>query len=1043
VAPLLRSDPVEDAADAQDPTGGAPFRGVAVAALFLASGAAGLVYEVAWSRQLAHVLGGAYPAMAATVACFLGGLALGARLGARAAARTERPLRLYGMLEAAIGVYALLFPALLAAAGPIHGWLYRACEGSPALHLASNVAVAAILLLPPTAAMGATLPLLVREAAPTRAGVLGSTALLYGINTVGAAAGALAAGFLLLPEAGLRGTLAIAAGINLAVAALAILLDRAAPHPAAPAEEPREPGAAGEGPPPGLRRLLLGTAAATGAAAMVHQLGWTKALVLVLGSSVHAFTLIVATFILGLGLGGLAAPLCRGEGRGRWAWIALLQAGVGASALGSVGIIADLPIETIVAVGDRAGDYGSVLLWQGGVVARLVLLPSLALGALFPLLVAAVAEGGGAAAAASVGRVYGWNTAGTILGALGGGLLLLPVLGIRGALVAAAGTNLALAAVAAATAARGPAARAAAAAAVAGAGLLLALRAPPWPPERMNCGPYLYGEIYRSRARMQDRTLDRVVREAGWDIPFLREGRSGTVAVGRSVEGDLYLRINGKTDASTGGDMSTQLLLGHLPCLAHPAPRSALVIGLASGVSAAAVASHGIGRIDILEISPEVAEASRLFDGVNGGVTRREGVRVILEDGRKHVEHARETYDVIVSEPTNPWIAGVSNLFTEEYFRACRERLSEDGVLCVWLQAYSISLEDFRRVVRTVRAVFPSATVWETAADMDFAILATRDDGADAAARIAARGIPGGPATASLAEAGVVHPAAILALGFLDREATGRFAGTGDLHTDDRLQLEFSTPRFVFGDRRGTPPADGRTLDGFRSFAPPPGADREFLARAVAARAAKRAVGRALEENPAEPDLSEGIRRMEEALASFPGDHSGAAPLQAARIRRGEIRLQAGDLAGAAEDFERARSLRPSNAIPWLFLARIVAEPAAGRPDDPRLAEAHRLVDASLARSPGFEEALSYRGVLHALRGDDVRAEEAFRAGLRTRPDGARLWANLGRLRIFQGRPLEALTMADAGLAFEPRNADLLTVRREAEAAMAGPPRRR
>jgi spermidine synthase len=1018
---------------APSPTGTLP-----VVALFLVSGAAGLLYEVLWSRQLAHVLGGSYTAAVAVVATFLGGLALGASLGARWAERTARPLRLYALLEAGIGLYAIAFPGLLSAAGPLHGWCYRAFAGNPVLHPTSNIAVAAALLLPPTVAMGATLPVLLRFCVRGGRGVLGGTGLLYGINTLGAAGGAVLTGFWLLPSFGLGATLLVGAGLNLGVAAVAFLLDREIP-----VEERVEVTAVP------VSRVLLLAAAGSGFAAMLFQVGWTRALVLYLGSSVHAFTLIVAAFILGLGVGGLLAPLLRRFGDRALAAM-LLLAGVGG--LLSVRTLAGLPAEVVDTIVLIAGDYGSILRFEAGTALRIVLLPTLCMGAAFPLLVAAVAGPGGASRAA--GRVYAWNTFGAILGCLVGGMVLVPLLGLRGALLFAVGMEVVLAA------------------AVLrhwwplGA-LALLLLAPAWPPEAMTSGPYMYWGNYAEAAKAQSKTPARVFRDTGWNRLFFREGRSSTVGVVRSPQGHLYLSINGKTDASTGPDMETQVLLGRIPTLAHPAPRSAMVVGMASGVSARAVSDLGVERLDVLEISPEVLEASRVFDGFNGGVARRPGVRVLLEDGRKHMEHARETYDVIASEPTNPWIAGVSNLFTVEYFRACRERLSPGGVLGVWLQSYSIREEDFRMVVRTVRSVFPGATLWELSPYQDYLLLAPREEGTDLVAGLVARG-----------------RADLLGLLFAGREGTARIAGTGPLHTDDRLQLEFATPRCLYGDP-GFSPVGRVALEGMRDLPEDllvlAGSGRAAAEKAIEARAAarrgyvamdsgddpaarRRRVDGILADEPAfrrltarmPPGLRDGMVKarkagrealeasvlpilwtdaildLEASLAAAPEDGFTRELLSRCLQFRAEFLVDHGLFGDAKDDFLRASAVDPLNAAPVFRVAFCLYVGAGGDAQSPYLKECAEFLAKCLAIHPENEDALTLRGVVHALLQEDTKAEAAFRRALEVRPDSVLAMAKFARFRLDQGRVEEARALLRAALALEPNHPELLALRKPA-----------
>jgi spermidine synthase len=1071
-----------DSPDADPPRALPPF---GVYGLFLLSGAAGLVYEVLWSRHLAHHLGGSYPAVVAVVTAFLGGLAAGATAGGRWASRLRRPLRTYAVLEAAIGLYALLFPILLEACSPLLGWCYRTFGGAPALHTSARFLVAAALLLPPTFAMGATLPVLVRSVVSSGQGILGGTGLLYGLNTLGAAGGAFAAGLWLLPDLGLHGTLLAGASANGAVAILAFLLDAGSAGSTGPvpgAEAPPAPAAAVD---PQRRRALLLLAAGSGSAAMLYQLAWTKALILAFGSSVHAFTLVVATFILGLGLGGVLAPLVRARGERLLLALAGIEAFVGLAAALGLHSVAGLALDVIAETPALRGDYGGLLLWQTWRAARVVLLPTLAMGAAFPVLVAALA-GDDEGASRSVGRVYGWNTAGTILGSLGGGMLLLPAVGIRGAIVVGAVLHLGLAALLAASALPRRLAPAVAGIALA-ATAILAFTAPSIPRERLVCGPYLYASTYRSMAESQGRDVDRVLRDHFWDMPYFREGRTATVGVVRRQEGAVFLRINGKTDAGTG-DLSTQVLLGQLPAMARPGARSACVVGLATGISAAAVASHGVERLDVVDICPEVVEASRLFDELNGGVTRRPGVRVIVDDGRTHVEHSRETYDILVTEPTNPWIAGVSNLFTVEYFRACRERLSPDGVLAVWLQAYGISKDDFRMIVRTVREVFPGTTVWECAPYVDFVLLAPKDDAADLVARVASAPFPTGDAAASLALGDIRSREALLSTLALGREAAAEFAGAGPLHTDDRLDLEFRTPRGAFGDA-GYPVLRARDMDRFLDPSPVlafGGADPLPLRAALEARRlAREGAGcfrgtddatfrgwfrEALLASPervaslaarvppgprarilADPaaaarpgsadDLlthlmwAQAIEHLEQALRLCPGHLWPAGRLADVLQARGQDSLRAGDLASAEADLLAAWRLQPANAAIPRWLGKVHLEAAAGDAASPRLAQAVKCLDAALRLSPSFEMALVEKGAALGMMGLDDEAEAAFRAVLAMRPDSVPATANLAQLLVYRHREAEARDLVRRGLEFEPSSGALLELRRSLDAS--------
>jgi spermidine synthase len=524
--------------------------------------------------------------------------------------------------------------------------------------------------------------------------------------------------------------------------------------------------------------------------------------------------------------------------------------------------------------------------------------------------------------------------------------------------------------------------------------------------------------------------------------------------------------------------MDTQLLLGHLPMLARPGARRALVVGLASGVSAGAVAVHGPESLEVVEISPEVAAAEPLFRPWNGDPTRRPGVRLLLEDGRAHVEHAGGAWDVVVSEPTNPWIAGVSDLFTAEFFRACRARLAPGGVLGVWLQAYGLAREDFRLVVRTARSVFPATTVWETSPGSDYLILASADDGADPAAAIAARPWPGGEAAAGLAAAGVRSREDALAMLFLGREGAAAFAaggGSGEIHTDDRLQLEFRLPRTELAST-GEDLADRGFLESVRApgdLEALPGVDPARLRAAVAARrgaAAALAAGRdgvdpatgdmpmiAVLRDPARfeallpgvpgplrgglrgkarggfppallPEEAEALLRartaaaLEEALAAGCREVWLRLALGRERVLGGKAALAEGDLDLAGADFRRAAEVLPGSATPRFLLSRV----ALLRGD---AAEALAEAGRALAIHPGSEPARAARALaLHAL-GRTAEAEREVEGLRALRPDSVRALAALARIRLDGGRREEALALAEEGLALEPQDADLLAVR--------------
>ena len=843
--------------------------------------------------------------------------------------------------------------------------------------------------------------------------------------------------------------------------------------------------AADAAPAPPARAALLALALGGGAASMVYQLGWTRTLVLAFGSSVHAFTLVVSVFILGIGLGGLLVPLARASGPRLLALLVAAEAAVGLAGWFATVQAGLLPLSVIEFVGSGVPDYGSLLRWEAARILGIALLPTAAMGAVFPLLIAALAPGR-AGASRAVGRVYTVNTAGVIAGSLGGGMLLLPALGTRGALLCASSLNLLLAAAAALALLprrRGLPAGALLLAAAAAA----PFAAPSWPDHRIHCGPYLYARNYLTRVREDGLDLDRVLRNLHWDMPFTAEGRSLSAAVVRGPDGNFFLRVNGKTDASSVEDMDTQTMVGHLPVLLHPAPRRVMVVGLASGITAAAAASHGPETLDVAEISAEVRAAEREFRVINGDVTRRPFVHVLLEDGRTHIEHSSSLYDVVISEPTNPWIAGVSDLFTTEYFEAVKSRLAPGGIAAIWIQAYGLSRDDVRFLLRTFLSVFPGASVWEASPWQDYVVVGSRDGALDPAAALAARAWPDGnsEAAASLAGAGIRAREDLLGLLFLSPSAAAEWAGPGELHTDDRLQMEFRAPRRALSGEAGA--FDPLEIDALRAAQPLPagaGIDPARMAEVRRARALALEGVAALRPSPdgrAGAPLLRALmadrKRLDEVLPEVPkaareavaaalrgedpgkgAEGSGEAVLLGLAVERGRAAYAAGqrelwavdglaealllrgrrsllDGAGrdAAQDFLGAGRLQFWNAMAPYLESFALYKLAGASGDKALLGKSLDLVDLALLKNPRCEPALVHRGMVLDRLGRRGEAKAALLAALEIRPDSVMAMGSLGVIALAEGNAAEAREWVARGLALEPGNRDLLLLDVRAE----------
>ena len=838
------------------------------------SGAAALIYETIWTRQLALLMGHTVAAATCVLAAFMLGLAGGAALIGRIAVRLTpvAALRTYAAVEVLIGVLALLLPVELAWLRPILSWAYEDTGGTTFGILRFVSAVAVVTL--PSLAMGATLPLVVRWAIGSAVRAGRDTGWLYASNAGGAVIGAVLSGFVLLPTLGMRRTTFIAVGLNLLATAFALLTARS-PAPAAQAVRAVTNVTTGQ------RANRLRTAATvalamSGAASLILQLTWTRILSLVLGPTTYAFSTMVAVFITGITVGAVA-----GGWLSKWSRAPAALAGslllAGLAAIAAAAWAQQIPLAVA-----GASSFTALFRMQAALVSLVMLPMTTAFGAVFPLAVALTTMDDDRIAS-DVARIYAANTLGAIAGALAGGYLLIPVFGLQGSVQMAAtvcfgaGTLVLISR---------PATAKTRATTVAFAVVLTAAvwMLPPWNRGLLSSGAYKYAAYLPAENR-------EAVLQAG-ELLYYGEGAASTVSVRRAA-GSTTLAIDGKVDASNAGDMLTQRLLAHVPLLLHPDPRAVAIIGLGSGVTLGSALRHPVTRVDTIEISPQVIQAAAHFSAENGDALGDPRSRLIAGDGRTHLMLTRQRYDVIVSEPSNPWIAGVAGLFTHEMFRAARARLAPGGIFCQWAHVYDMSDEDLRSIVRTFLDVFPKAHVWGIG-DNDILLI-----GADEPLEPRLDSIrrhwnrPG--VAADLAGVSVISPELLLSLHSAGPSSLRMFAGTAPSQTDDRLALEFSGPRSAFGG------ATGNGLEALRSpgtLAHPNPRDRGLML--LRAESFVVAVG----------DLLEAVR-------ADPGDRMAIDGLLRAAGPAGRMR--------EAEELLRGLIDSPPKAEPAVGLSRILA----------------------------------------------------------------------------------------------------------------------
>ena len=786
---------------------GAPARRPLLYACFFASGAAGLILEVVWSKYLSFLLGNSIYGVSTVVAAFLGGLGIGASLGGRLAARAREPLLLYARLELIVAVLGLLSPLAYLAARPIFALLNGLFLGHGAAFLFLRFLVLFAALLVPTIAMGASLPLLVSDFA--RRDAKGSTpavARLYAVNTAGAVAGVAAAGFLAIPALGLWKTAALAAAIDLAVV-LAILFARP-PAPFAPAKEgtaaepePDVRGAKSSGAPreaPAFARWILPIFAISGFTAILYEIAWTRILAVPFGGMVYAFSAILAIYLVGIALGASAAARLLRYVKAPVALFGVLQVLLAAAvALGSR-LFDRLPHWEATAIAASMGSTWRLLLGEVGIAARIILPASLALGALFPTAVA-VYQLKRREAGASVGTIYAANTIGSIAGSLLTAFLLIPWIGTLRSILLAAGLNAAIG-IAAVLAGEGrPILRRSAAAIFATAAVAFAaLAMPTWNAERMSLGLIrLLRSHWYGGESLTHRTIDAIGTSPTLErLLFYKEGRAAAVAVIESGARRALL-INGKTDATTGvgEDMAQQVLVGQLPLVMLLADgKDVCVVGYGSGVTTHAVLTHPIRDVLTIELEDAVIEAAPQFRADAGDPLADPRSRLLIEDAGTYLRSTRRAYDVIISEPSNLWIAGMADLFTRDFYRTAASKLRPGGIFCQWVQCYQTSPATVQTIFRTLAVRFPHGQLFFVDKSADLIILASPDREVSLDLDRLAKAWSRPEVARDFARVGVESLADLLRYyrGRLDRVAAE--AGPGPINTDDNGWLEHRAP---------------------------------------------------------------------------------------------------------------------------------------------------------------------------------------------------------------------------------------------------------
>ncbi|MCK4764867.1 MAG: fused MFS/spermidine synthase [Candidatus Aminicenantes bacterium] len=662
--------------------------------LFFFSGISSLIYQIVWTRELVLIFGNTMLATSTVLSAFMAGLAAGSFVFGKFADKRPRNLiRVYALLEAGIGVFALLFPLLLAVIGPLYTGLYRSVEGNMLTLNLVRFAVCFVLIVVPTFLMGATLPVLLKRFVNSTATIGKRMGLFYGLNTIGAVVGSLLCGFLFLRLFGMRLSTLLAVVINLGVALLAWAIgkDDSAPEPAVAAPEKKK-NSAGEYSPLTVKLVFLGIGI-SGFCALAYEVFWTRMLNLFFHNTVYSFTTILATFLTGIAIGSLIYARFLSKITNRIMLFIVVEIGIGVFAYATPYIF-NLLYEPLFS---KPAETLTVL--KAGVI---MIGPTILMGIALPLAVQ-ICQRGPRREGDSVGRVYAINTVGSIFGAFAAGFILVPELGIHKSVIVVVCLNIIAGLLVLFSYARLRLQMRLAAGFVFACILVIMFVIAPGD---------LFRDLYRKKISHAN-------------LEYYKEGKIANVVVYDFYKNgykDLYL--NGIEEASSRlWHVQLFKMLGALPAVVHPQPDDALMIAFGAGMSAGTTVDL-VDYFECAELNPDIYEEAEIFKKENRDVINNPKLNMVFNDGRNHLLLTPKKYSLIISDATNPLTFDSWTLYTQEFYQLCKEKLKPGGVFCQWVPI-PLPSDALKVVLKTFKSVFPHTSFWSIYGHSQCLMLAT------------------------------------------------------------------------------------------------------------------------------------------------------------------------------------------------------------------------------------------------------------------------------------------------------------------------------
>lgn len=766
-----------------------------VGILFLLSGMASLMYQIVWFKELSYFMGNSTYAQSVVIAAFMGGLAIGSWWFGKKADKSSSPLKLFALLELGIGVYCFIYPYIFDIAESL---LFSITSGMGSTSDSGSVLLlkfifGGVILLIPTTLMGGTLPLLVRHFTAYLKELGRNISFFYFINSLGAMFGVILAGFYLVEYIGLRNTVYMGATLEILVGLTAFIISR---NKVASITEADERTIEEKSNPQSLKWLVL-VAGLSGFTAMIYEVVWVRMLIPILGSTTYSFSLMLAAFIGGIALGSLVIFVFIQKIKNIPLLVGILQFILVAFIFFTIPVYGKLPFtfwKATETISHAPEAYSSFMRMQFMVVYGLMVVPTFIMGITLPLINRMYIQSG-AHIGRGIGSIFAVNTLGTVLGSLGVSLLFIPVFGIIHSFEFALGINFIL-----------------------GIWILLKYRLLKKGPVYVSVALTVFSFIYfystfdettwvksvmtsdltrKINRQRPPETFEAFIggERSKEKILFYKEGVGGTIAVGQKGQ-EIALFTNGKGDANSVGDLPTQMSLAHIPMILHPDPENVFVIGFGAGTTIGNVLLHDeVKQAEVAEISKDVVVASKYFEEVNQKPLEDKRLTVIYDDGVSALRLSDRKYDVIISQPSNPWSAGVGNLFTSEFFKDCKGKLKPGGIVAQWLNLYEMDDASMKLILRTIEQEFKNISVWQIGVS-DVVLLCSDVPFDNDLKRMEAE-------FEKIAEPlRKIHIKSFPT--FLSQQFAGSkqvfssYAGQGTLNTEDHPLLEYMAPRALF-----------------------------------------------------------------------------------------------------------------------------------------------------------------------------------------------------------------------------------------------------